>query len=218
MALSIIPPYQTYILYEVYIVPGLLAMIQLFAGMQNSLSIVYDREMGSMRLLLVSPLPRWFLLTAKMFASTVISIIQAYAFLLIALAWGIDLPISGFITLLPSLILTGILFSSFGLLITSVVKRIENFAGVMNFIIFPMFFTSSALYPLWYLHENSPWLYYFASANIFTYATEFLRFSLYQQMDWQAFGIVCGCCLVFLVFSFIAYDPARNMLAKKSFD
>ncbi len=62
LGLSIIPPYETYILYEVYIAPGLMAMIQLFNGMQSSLSMVYDREMGNMRTLLVSPLPRWFLL------------------------------------------------------------------------------------------------------------------------------------------------------------
>ena len=62
LGISIIPPYQTYITYDVYITPGLLAMIQLFNGMQSSLAMVYDREMGSMRVLLTTPLPRWFLL------------------------------------------------------------------------------------------------------------------------------------------------------------
>ena len=50
-------------LYEVYITPGLILLIQLFNGMQSSLSMVYDREMGNMRTLLVSPLPRWYLLS-----------------------------------------------------------------------------------------------------------------------------------------------------------
>ena len=59
---SIIPPYKTYITYQVYIVPGLLGIILLFHGMQSSLSMVYDREMGVMRLLLTAPLPRWVLL------------------------------------------------------------------------------------------------------------------------------------------------------------
>ncbi len=70
LGVSIIPPYQTYILYDVFVVPGLIAMIQLFNGMQSSLSMVYDREMGNMRMLLVSPFPRWFLLISKLFAST----------------------------------------------------------------------------------------------------------------------------------------------------
>ena len=65
LGLSITPPYQTYITYEIYIVPGLCGMIQLFNGMQSSLSLVYDREMGSMRLLLTSPQPRWWLLSIE---------------------------------------------------------------------------------------------------------------------------------------------------------
>ena len=77
LGVSIIPPYQTYILYEVYITPGLVAMIQLFNGMQSSLSMVYDREMGSMRVLLVSPLPRSYLLFCKLLAGVLVSILQA---------------------------------------------------------------------------------------------------------------------------------------------
>jgi len=68
LGVSIIPPYETYVLYEVYVTPGLIAMIQLFNGMQSSLSMVYDREMGNMRMLLVSPFPRWFLLVSKLLA------------------------------------------------------------------------------------------------------------------------------------------------------
>ncbi len=76
LGVSIIPPYETYIVYEVYITPGLIAMIQLFNGMQSSLSMVYDREMGSMRVLLVSPLPRWYLLVCTLFAGVFVSILQ----------------------------------------------------------------------------------------------------------------------------------------------
>src|SRR6476469_871973 len=68
LGVSIIPPYETYVLYEVYITPGLCGMILLFSGMQSSLSMVYDREMGNMRILLVSPFPRWYLLVSKLFA------------------------------------------------------------------------------------------------------------------------------------------------------
>ena len=65
-------------------------MIQLFNGMQSSLSMVYDREMGNMRTLLVSPLPRWYLLFCKLVAGTAVSLLQVYAFLLIAWFWDID--------------------------------------------------------------------------------------------------------------------------------
>src|SRR5215210_7467613 len=84
LGLSIIPPYETYILYEVYIVPGLAAMMLLFHGMQSSLSMVYDREMGSMRVLLTAPLPRWWLLDARLLANTVTVLPMVYLFLLLA--------------------------------------------------------------------------------------------------------------------------------------
>src|SRR5690349_23319136 len=97
LGVSIIPPYETYVLYDEYIVPGLIAMIQLFNGMQSSLSMVYDREMGSMRVLLTSPVPRWFLLISKLIAGTLLSLPQIYVFLLIAYFYGIELPPLGYI-------------------------------------------------------------------------------------------------------------------------
>jgi len=76
LGVSIIPPYETYIPYAVYIAPGLIAMILMFNGMLSSLSMVYDREMGSMRILMVSPLPRWFLLSAKLLAGVIVSVLH----------------------------------------------------------------------------------------------------------------------------------------------
>ena len=86
---AIVEPYDTYIPYDVYIAPGLVGMVLLFNGMQSSLAMVYDREMGSMRLLLTSPLPRWWLLASKLIAGAAISVLQAYAFLAIAALYGI---------------------------------------------------------------------------------------------------------------------------------
>src|ERR1700743_433166 len=165
LGVSIIPPYETYVLYEVYIAPGLIAMIQLFNGMQSSLTMVYDRETGGMRTLLVSPFPRWWLLTSKLLAGTLVSVLQVYAFLLIAWFWEIEPPHLGYLTLLPALLLCGFMLGALGMLISSLIKQLENFAGVMNFVIFPMFFASSALYPLWRVKESSPLLYYVCPRN-----------------------------------------------------
>lgn len=76
---SPIEPYDTYIPYQEYIVPGLLGIVLLFNGMQSSLSLVYDREIGTMRLLLTAPLPRWYLLLCKLIAGTLLSLVQCYA-------------------------------------------------------------------------------------------------------------------------------------------
>src|SRR6185369_609018 len=142
LGVSIIPPYETYVPYEVYVVPGLAAMIQLFNGMQSSLSMVYDREMGSMRVLLTSPLPRWYLLTARLFGGVIVSLFQVYTFLLVAYFCGVELPPWGYVTALPALILAGMMFGALGMLLSSTIKQLENFAGIMNFVIFPMFFAS----------------------------------------------------------------------------
>ena len=79
------PYLQRSVNYEYYILPGLTCMVLLFSGMPSSLSMVYARAMGVMRLLLTAPLPRWYLLTAKLLSGTFLSVIQAYAFLIICL-------------------------------------------------------------------------------------------------------------------------------------
>ena len=215
LGVSIIPPYDTYVLYEVYIAPGLMAMIQLFNGMQSSLSMVYDREMGNMRILLVSPLPRWYLLSSKLVAGTAVSLLQVYAFLLIAWFWEIEPPPLGYLAVLPALVLTGLMLGALGMLISSGVRQLENFAGVMNFVIFPMFFASSALYPLWRVREGSPLLYYVCELNPFTHAVELIRFALYLQLNWVSLAVVCGCTLVFMIGAIMAYDPSRGFLARR---
>src|SRR4051812_45874362 len=87
--MSIIPPYRTYIPYQVYIVPGLLGIILLFHGMQSSLSMVYDREMGVMRLLLTAPLPRLVLLACKLVAGTALSVVTCYCFLAVSILFDV---------------------------------------------------------------------------------------------------------------------------------
>lgn len=216
LGISIIPPYETYILYEVYIAPGLMAMIQLFNGMQSSLSMVYDRETGSMRTLLVSPFPRWFLLGSKLAAGVAVSILQVYAFLAIAFFWEIEPPtLWGYLTVLPALALGGLMLGALGMLLSSLIRQLENFAGVMNFVIFPMFFASSALYPLWRVKESSPWLYYVCAINPFTHVVELIRFAFYQKIEWTSLAAVGGFTGVFLVAAILAYDPARGMLMRR---
>jgi ABC-2 type transport system permease protein len=215
LGVSIIPPYDVYVLYEVYITPGLMAMIQLFNGMQSSLSMVYDREMGNMRTLLVSPFPRWYLLACKLLAGTTVSLLQVYAYLLIAWFWGIEAPPLGYLAALPALVLTGLMLGALGMLISSAIKQLENFAGVMNFVIFPMFFASSALYPLWRVKESSPALYYLCEFNPFTHAVELIRFALYLQINWLSLAVVAGCTAAFMIGAVMAYDPARGLLARR---
>jgi ABC-2 type transport system permease protein len=215
LGLSIIPPYQTYITYETYIVPGLCGMIMLFNGMQSSLSLVYDREMGSMKLLLTSPLPRWWLLFCKLVGSTAISILQVYAFLAIAAAFDIIMPLAGYLAVLPALIVAGVMLGALGLLLSSFIKQLENFAGVMNFVIFPMFFLSSALYPLWKMAESSELLYTICALNPFTHAVELIRFALYLNFNGPALIWAVLAAVAFTLAALWGYNPARTAPRKK---
>jgi ABC-2 type transport system permease protein len=204
------------VLYEVYIVPGLAGMVLLFQGMQSSLSMVYDREMGSMRVLLTSPLPRWWLLFSRLLAAVLVGTAQVYVFLLIARFWEVEPPAIGYLAVLPALLLAGMMLGALGLLLSSWIRQLENFAGVMNFVIFPMFFASSALYPLWRVREASLPLYWVCQANPFTHAVELIRFALYGRFDAMSFGAVTFALLVFGAFAVLGYDPQRGMLARRT--
>ena len=215
LGLAITPPYETYILYEVYITPGLIGMIQLFNGMQSSLSMVYDREMGSMRILLVSPLPRWFLLLSKLLAGTGVSILQVYVFLIIAWGYDIRAPIEGYMWIIFPLILSGLMLGALGLLLSSFIKQLENFAGVMNFVIFPLFFMSTALYPLWKIKESNAFLYELAQYNPFSQAVELIRFALYGQFNSFAFIYTAIAFFVFMSAAIVGYNPSKGMMTRK---
>jgi ABC-2 type transport system permease protein len=216
LGLSITPPYQTYITYEIYIVPGLVGMILLFSGMQSSLSLVYDREMGSMRLLLTAPLPRWWLLFCRLLAGGLIAVLQAYAFLAIAALYGIRFPWLGYLVAAPAMAASALMLGALGLLLSSFIRQLENFAGVMNFVIFPMFFLSSALYPLWKMAEASPRLRDLCALNPFTHAVELIRFALYAKGNLTALAVTLAAFAVFGLVAVWGYDPARGLTARKA--
>ncbi|MCH9807882.1 MAG: ABC transporter permease [Alphaproteobacteria bacterium] len=237
LGISIIPPYETYVLYETYVTPGLLGMILLFNAMQSSLSMVYDRETGAMRTLLVSPFPRWFLLSSKLLGGVAVALLQVYAFLLIAYFWeiepdwpawqigvgedegffGISIPppFNGYITVFPAIVMSGLMLGALALFMSSVIKQLENFAGVMNFVIFPMFFASSALYPLWKIRESSPLLHDICWFNPFTHAVELIRFAFYGQLNLLAFSVVLGCLVFFLGAAIYAYNPSKGLIGRR---
>ena len=118
LGVSIQPPYETYILYEVYITPGLCGMILLFSGMQTSLAMVYDREMGVMRLLLTAPLPRWWILACKLAGGAFLSLMQMFVFLLAAWGFGIDLDVKNVLFALPVFLLAAVMLGALGLVLS----------------------------------------------------------------------------------------------------
>ena len=107
---------------------------------------------------------------------------------------GYGLPGFGYLYVIPAIILAGLMLGSIGLLVSVYTPQIENFAGMMNFVVFPMFFLSSALYPLWKLREAGAEIVYWLSvANPFTHAVELIRFAVYGQLNLVSLGVVAGC-------------------------
>jgi ABC-2 type transport system permease protein len=217
LGVSITPPYETYIPYDVYMVPGLIGMVLLFQGMQSSLSLVFDREVGLLRLLLTAPFPRAYLLFVKLVAGTLLGVVQALVFLAIARLAGVDLPDLAFLTVIPALVIGGFTLAALGLLLSVYVKRLENYAGAMNFVIFPSFFFSTALYPLWKIAESGAmWIVHVAEFNPFTSVVELIRFALYGQIDWQGLAISIGVGLAAFFIAARGYDPQKGMLGRKA--
>ena len=209
LGLAIIPPYETYITYETYIVPGLVGMVLLFNGMQSSLTMIFDREMGSMKILLTSYINRNYLLFCKMFATAIVSTLQAITFLIIAVLYGVDISYGAIVLTIPIIMVSSIILNAFALFISSVIKQLENFATVMNFVIFPMFFLSSALYPLWKIKDSSLLLFNISSYNPFTYIVEAVRFSLYGKFEIEIFLILGISFVVSLIMAFVGFKSKK---------
>ena len=118
--------------------------------------------------------------------------------------------------MLPALIVAGLMLGALGLALSSFVQQLENFAGVMNFVIFPMFFLSSALYPLWKMAESSPLLRDICAVNPFTHAVELIRFALLSGSStcrpsvWTLLATAA-----FTALALWGYDPARGMSRPK---
>jgi ABC-2 type transport system permease protein len=213
---AIVPPYDTYVDYPVYMLPGLLGMVALFNGMQSSLSMVVDREMGVMRLLLTAPLPRGWLLAFKLLAGAALSVLQMVVFAGLAVAAGVEVAGAAVAGLLLAMMAAAVMLAALGLVLSVYVRQLENFAGTMNFVIFPMFFISPALYPLWKLEESgSWWLLQLARLNPFTHAVELMRFASVGQLQLQAAAVVAGCTVVFFVLALWGYDPQRGWIRQK---
>lgn len=215
---AIVEPYDTYVAYDVYLMPGLVGMVLLFNGMQSSLATVAERESGVMRLLLTAPLPRPWILFAKLVATALLSVLQVLAFVAVALALGTELawqPAKA-AAALGAVAVSALMLAALGLLLAVMVRQLENFAAAMNFVVFPMYFLSTALYPLWKLQEaDARWLLWLAQVNPFTHAVEWIRFALAGKDAGDAPAVVIGCAAVFFVLACVGHDPRHGLSGRR---
>src|SRR5262245_47936482 len=195
--------------YHAFVYPGLVVMAMLFGAMLTAISTVYDREFGMLRLMLAAPTGVPAILTGRAIAAAAIGILQG-SVLLVCLPVVISVTPSQLAGAVGALTLGAAASSTLGLLVAAPLRSVENFASVINIVLFPLFFTSGALYPTSRMPAG---LRYLAQANPVSYAVDLLRGTLGQPTEFEAtrsvLVLIVTTVLAFLL-STLIFDPEHR--------
>lgn len=164
--------------YQRYLVPGVLGMTILFGAMLGALSTVYDKESGVMRLLVIAPVSHVWVVVAKTVAAAVGAIVQGalLAVLLAALGYiGADIRL---VLLVGGMIATAFTCAALGMLVATHSRTLENYAVIMNVVIFPVYFVSGSLYPIDLLPD---YLKLAAMVNPFSYGVDIIKHAMFTS-------------------------------------
>ena len=134
--------------YLQFLLPGVMGMTILFSSVFSTISVVWDREFGFLREMLVAPVPRVTIVIGKLMAGTLLSVFQGMALLIVAPFLGITIELLDVLYIFLLVTLISFAITSFGLFIAARLDSLEGFNVIMNFIVLPMFFLSGALYPV----------------------------------------------------------------------
>ncbi len=158
--------------YKQFIFPGILGMTVLFAGVFASVSIVWDREFGFLKEMLVAPVPTWTIALGKVISGATIAAFQGALMLLLAPFAGVNISPLLILELLPMMFLVAFSMTGMGILVATRLKSMQGFQMVMNFFMMPMFFVSGAMFPL----KNAPqWLDGVSRIDPLTYGVDAMR-------------------------------------------
>lgn len=164
--------------YMQFIFPGIIGMTILFSSIFSSISIIWDKEFGFMKEMLVAPVSRFSIVIGKALSGTVVSTIQALIILLLFPVIGLKLTIVQIIFILCISIILSFCLSSLGILIATFYENFESFSVIMNFIVMPMFFLSGAMYPVKLLPHV---LSFFTKINPLTYGIDALKYMVFPE-------------------------------------
>jgi len=168
-----LPPGVSYIQ---YLVPGIIGMTLLFSSTFAGISVLWDREFGFLKEIMVAPVSRVSIVLGRIAGGATTSLIQGAAILILSIPLGFSIP--GILALLGAvlfMLLISVTFISLGLVFASNMKDIHGFNMITNFVVFPLFLLSGALFPI----ENLPRpVQVFAYVNPLTYGVDGLRGTL----------------------------------------
>jgi ABC-2 type transport system permease protein len=162
--------------YQQVIFPGIVAQTLLFTSIFMGISVIWDKEFGFMKEILVSPISRFSIFLGKMFGDSSSAFLQGIIVFFVGIALGISIDPLTFLYALPIMILITFGLVSIGLTIASFMGNLESFGAIQTFINLPLFFLSGALFPLNGPGINLPtWLTSIAAWNPLTYGVDALR-------------------------------------------
>lgn len=172
-----------------FLVPGIIGMTMLFTSMFAGISVLWDREFGFLKEIMVTPVSRVSIVLGRIAGGTTTALIQGVLILGISLFMGFRIAgISSFLLSIVFMLQIAITFIGLGLIFASKMKDMQGFSLIMNFVVFPIFFLSGALFPL----ENLPiWIRYISYLDPLTYGVDGLR------------GVLIGVSSFSIIFNFI---------------
>jgi ABC-2 type transport system permease protein len=179
-----------------FLAPGIVGMTLLFAGTMSGASVIWDKEFGFLKEVLVAPVNRFSVILGRSLGGMTTAIIQALIIVGIAIAMGVKLSsVSGFFLAIVIMIFTCATFTGFGLIIATKLGNLEGFMAIMNLIVFPIFLLSGALFPI---QSMPPWLRYIMYIDPLTYGVDGLRGTLIGVAAfplWLDFTVLLVLCL-----------------------
>lgn len=159
-----------------FIIPGIIAMTVLFTSMFSGIQIIWDKQFGFLKETLVAPVSRTEIMLGQTLGGATTAFIQGIIILVISLLMGLGVTDpSGFLIAFVYMLLIGMAFTAFGIAIASKMEDMHGFQLIMNFVIFPIFGLSGALFPIESLPE---WVKPLTFINPLTYGVEGIRYGL----------------------------------------
>jgi len=165
--------------FETFIYPGVLAMSVLFTSIFSAASIVWDREFGFLREMLVAPVRRWAIVVGKCLGGATVATFQGLIFLALAGVAHVPYDPLLLLTLVGELLLLSFTLTAFGVMMAARIKQIQAFMALTQLFVLPLFFLSGALYPL---NGLPAWLTVLTRIDPLTYIVDPMRSAVFAHL------------------------------------
>jgi len=159
--------------YSAFLAPGIIAMTLLFTSIFSGVSVIWDREFGFLKEMLVAPVSRTSIVLGKSLGGATTALIQGTLIMLLSMFLGVRFDLISMIILIPLMIIISLGVVNLGIIIASLMQTVEGFQLIMNFLVMPMFFLSGAIFPI---SDLPSWLKVFVYIDPMTYGVEALRY------------------------------------------